>query len=155
MSFFSVLEPLAEQAFNALAPEIQNLLHSLPAALAPAATPVGESSGIGPQASVLANLAKAMPDITADIFNKMTKQIGEGIAAAATAYEVANPSANIKEYITSSQGYQAAATLAEAGFKASGLDTTMIPSNSLLQMISSGIEMYVAGVGAQSIKVGS
>lgn len=153
MSIFTMLEPLAEQAFNALAPTIQNLLHSLPVALQPAALPIGESSGIGPQASVLKNLSVAMPSITADGFNKMTAQIGEGIAAAATAYEVANPGSSVKVYITSPAGYQAAATLAEAGFKSSGLDVTMIPSNTLLQMISSGIEMYVAGVGTQAIKV--
>jgi len=134
-----VVEKLAPVIIDAMAPEVAKLFSSLPPGLVAAAP----NSDV--EVAVAANLARAMPAVTAAIFAAIKNKLGAAVAIYATEHP--------GDPLESQVAWVDIAAEASAGIAAEGLDPTQIPASTYWQMILSGVELYRAGVGAKALSV--
>jgi hypothetical protein len=135
MSLLSVLEPLATEAVEAMAPEVQKLFKSLKAGT------VASAPNSGAEVALAANVTKAMPAVTPTVFNDFKKEVGIAVAQ----FAISNPGVNV----STDASFASIQALALTGMAKEGIDVSKIPSNSLKSLVSMGIEMYLAGVGTK------
>lgn len=143
-----MFEPLAVEAMAALAksaPDIVATIKALPAAMKGAVTASGTNSGVGVEASVASNLSKHMPSVTADMYAKIKTIIGNAIAVFETT--------NVGVKANSQGAWAPIMASVTAGIATLGLDVSKFQSNTMTQMVSSGIEMYAAGLGTRAVVV--
>jgi hypothetical protein len=138
-----LIEQLAPIAIAALEPVLKNILTNLPAnmvALGPAAPAVDV------EAAVASNLVKKMPAITAAEFTKIKAMIGTAIAI----YKTDHPSDDLQSELA----WIDILARASAGITAEGIVVSAIPPSTQWQMVLSGVEMYLAGLGTKALAVG-
>ena len=97
------------------------------------------------EVAVAANIAKAMPAVTAAMLATLKNKIGTAVAIYATEH----PGDNLE----SQACWVDIAAAASAGIAAEGLEPAQIPSSTYWQMILSGLELYRAGLGATALTV--
>lgn len=138
--FLTILEPFAKQAIQAMAPDLAAAFAKLlPGTIAPA--PVG-----GADVAPALNLQKALPAATAADFDVVKAIAGRAVAK----YLETNPGANLQDPAV----FSSIASLTSAGIATEGLDAAMIMPNTLRQIVSTAIEMSVAGLGVKPTVVG-
>ncbi|MGA7873253.1 MAG: hypothetical protein WCA22_20370 [Candidatus Binatus sp.] len=136
----AIVSKLAPLIIDAMAPEVQSLLKSLPGGLLKLAPPP-----LDVEVAVAANIAKAMPAVTAATLATLRNKIGAAVAIYATEH----PGDNLE----SQACWVDIAAAASAGIAAEGLEPAQIPSSTYWQMILSGLELYRAGLGARALTV--
>ena len=122
-----------------MAPEVAALFKSLPFGLV-AAAPNSEV-----EIAVAANVARAMPAVTATMFATVRNKIGVAVAIYATEH--------LGDDLQSDAAWMDIQSMAQAGIHAEGLDASLIPISTLRQMVASGIELYRAGIGTMALTV--
>ena len=135
----AIVARLAPIIADAMAPEVAKLFESLPFGLVDAAP----NSDV--EISVAANIARAMPAVTAPMFATIRNKIGIAVAIYATEHH--------GDDLQSDAAWMDIQSMAQAGIHAEGLDASLIPISTLRQMVASGIELYRAGIGAKALTV--
>jgi hypothetical protein len=136
----AIVGKLAPIIADAMAPEVAALFRSLPFGLVAAAP----NSDV--EVAVAANIARAMPAVTAAMFATIRNKIGIAVAIYATEHP--------GDDLQSDAAWMDIQSMAQAGIEAEGLDSAQIPISTLRQMVASGIELYRAGLGARALTVG-
>jgi hypothetical protein len=136
----AIVGKLAPIIADAMAPEVTALFKSLPFGLVAAAP----NSDV--EVAVAANIARAMPAVTAAIFATVRNKIGIAVAIYATEH--------LGDDLQSDAAWLDIQSMAQAGIESEGLDAAQIPISTLRQMVASGIELYRAGIGARALTVG-
>jgi hypothetical protein len=136
----AIVGKLAPIIADAMAPEVAALFRSLPFGLVAAAP----NSDV--EVAVAANIARAMPAVTAAMFATIRNKIGIAVAIYATEHS--------GDDLQSDAAWMDIQSMAQAGIEAEGLDAAQIPLSTLRQMVASGIELYRAGLGARALTVG-
>jgi hypothetical protein len=136
----AIVGKLAPIIADAMAPEVAALFRSLPFGLVAAAP----NSDV--EVAVAANIARAMPAVTAAMFATIRNKIGIAVAIYATEHP--------GDDLQSDAAWMDIQSMARAGIEAEGLDAAQIPLSTLRQMVASGIELYRAGLGARALTVG-
>ena len=137
----AIVEKFGPIIADAMAPEVAALFKSLPAGL------VASAPNSDVEVAVAANIAKAMPAVTAAMFATIKNKIGIAVAIYATDH----PGDKMETQVC----WIDIAAHATAGIAAEGLDVPMIPATTYWQMILSGIELYRAGIGTKALTVGN
>jgi hypothetical protein len=122
-----------------MAPEVAALFKSLPFGLVAAAP----NSDV--EVAVAANIARAMPAVTAAMFATVRNKIGIAVAIYATEH--------LADDLQSDAAWMDIQSMAQAGIESEGLDASQLPISTLRQMVASGIELYRAGIGARALTV--
>jgi hypothetical protein len=122
-----------------MAPEVAELFKSLPFGLVAAAP----NSDV--EVAVAANIARAMPAVTAAMFATVRNKIGIAVAIYATEH--------LADDLQSDAAWMDIQSMAQAGIESEGLDASQLPISTLRQMVASGIELYRAGIGARALTV--
>jgi hypothetical protein len=135
----AIVKQLAPIVADAMAPEVAALFKSLPFGLVAAAP----NSDV--EVAVAANIARAMPAVTAAMFATVRNKIGIAVAIYATAHP--------GDDLQSDAAWMDIQSMAQAGIDAEGLDATQLPVSTLRQLVASGIELYRAGIGARALTV--
>jgi hypothetical protein len=135
-----VVEALAPVIWSAISPDVTKLVDSLAPGLVSVTPP-----DIDPEAAVAKLLTEKMPAITPAELTIVKNKIGTAVAEYATAH--------VGEDVTSDVSWVDISALACQGIEAQGLDSSKIPLIVFRQMISSGICMYLAGIGVQALNV--
>jgi hypothetical protein len=135
----AIVARLAPVIAEAMAPEVANLFKSLPIGLVAAAPNSDVEIGVA------ANIARAMPAVTAEMFATIRNKIGIAVAIYATEHP--------GDDLQSDASWMDIQSMAQAGVNAEGLDASQIPVSTLRQMVASGIELYRAGIGAKALTV--
>jgi hypothetical protein len=135
----AIVRRLAPVIADAMAPEVAALFRSLPFGLV-AAAPNSEV-----EIAVAANIARAMPAITAAMFATIRNKIGIAVAIYATEH--------LGDDLQSDAAWMDIQSMAQAGIHAEGLDASLIAVSTMRQMVASGIELYRAGIGARALTV--
>ncbi|HXM88763.1 MAG TPA: hypothetical protein VN916_04870 [Candidatus Acidoferrum sp.] len=135
----AIVAKLAPIIADAMAPEVAALFKSLPLGL------VATAPNSDVEVAVAANIARAMPAVTAATFAKLKNKIGIAVAIYATDH----PGDNLQ----SDAAWMDIQSTSIAGIDAEGLDATQIAVSTLRQMVASGIELYRAGIGAKALTV--
>jgi hypothetical protein len=135
----AIVGKLAPIIADAMAPEVAALFRSLPFGLV-AAAPNSEV-----EIAVAANIARAMPAVTAPMFATVRNKIGIAVAIYATEH--------LGDDLQSDAAWMDIQSMAQAGIHAEGLDASLIPISTLRQMVASGIELYRAGIGTRALTV--
>jgi len=135
----AIVGKLAPIIAAAMAPEVAALFKSLPFGLVAAAP----NSDV--EIAVAANVARAMPAVTATMFATVRNKIGIAVAIYATEH--------LGDDLQSDAAWMDIQSMAQAGIHAEGLDASMIPISTIRQMVASGIELYRAGIGARALTV--
>jgi len=139
----TAIETLAPIAIAALEPVLKNILTNLPAnmvALGPAAPAVTV------EAAVASNLVKKMPAVTADEYAKIKTMIGVAVAI----YKTDHPEDDLQDEIS----WVDILARASVGITKEGIVVSAIPPSTQWQMVLSGVEMYLAGLGTKALAVG-
>jgi hypothetical protein len=136
----AIVGKLAPIIADAMAPEVAALFRSLPFGLVAAAP----NSDV--EVAVAANIARAMPAVTAAMFATIRNKIGIAVAIYATEHS--------GDDLQSDAAWMDIQSMAQAGIEAEGLDAAQIPLSTLRQMVASGIELYRADLGARALTVG-
>lgn len=124
---------------DAMAPEVAALFKSLPPGL------VASAPNSDVEVAVGANIAKAMPAVTAAMFATIKNKIGIAVAIYATEHP--------GDKLQSDAAWMDIQSLSQAGIHSEGLDASQIPISTLRQMVASGIELYRAGIGTKALAV--
>lgn len=135
----AIVGKLAPIIADAMAPEVAALFRSLPFGLVAAAP----NSDV--EVAVAANIARAMPAVTASMFATVRNKIGIAVAIYATEHS--------GDDLQSDAAWMDVQSMAQAGIEAEGLDASQIPISTLRQMVASGIELYRAGLGTRALTV--
>jgi hypothetical protein len=135
----AIVTRLAPVIAEAMAPEVAKLFKSLPSGLVAAAPNSDVEIGVA------ANIARAMPAVTAPMFATIRNKIGIAVAIYATEHP--------GDDLQSDASWMDIQSMAQAGVDAEGLDSAQIPVSTLRQMVASGIELYRAGIGAKALTV--
>ena len=135
----AIVGKLAPIIAAAMAPEVAALFKSLPFGLVTAAP----NSDV--EIAVAANVARAMPAVTAAMFATVRNKIGVAVAIYATEH--------LGDDLQSDAAWMDIQAMAQAGIHAEGLDASLIPVSTLRQMVASGIELYRAGIGTRALTV--
>ncbi len=135
----AIVEKLAPIIADAMAPEVATLFRSLPYGL------VASAPNSGVEVAVAANLAHAMPAVTAAMFETIKDKIGVAVAIYATEHP--------GDDLQSDAAWMDIQSTATAGIDAEGLTGARIPISTMRQMVASGIEMYRAGIGTHALTV--
>jgi hypothetical protein len=136
----AIVEKFGPIIAEAMAPEVAALFKSLPSGL------VASAPNSGVEVAIAANIAKAMPAVTAAMFATIKNKIGTAVAIYATEHP--------GDKLQSDAAWMDIQSLAQAGIYSEGLDASQIPVSTLRQMVASGIELYRAGIGAKALSVG-
>ncbi len=135
----AIVGKLAPIIADAMAPEVAALFKSLPFGLVTAAP----NSDV--EIAVAANIARAMPAVTSEMFSTIRNKIGVAVAIYATEHQ--------GDDLQSDAAWMDIQSMAQAGIHAEGLDASLIAVSTIRQMIASGIELYRAGIGAKALTV--
>jgi len=135
----AIVTRLAPIIADAMAPEVAELFKSLPFGLVAAAP----NSDV--EVAVAANIARAMPAVTAAMFATVRNKIGIAVAIYATEH--------LADDLQSDAAWMDIQSMAQAGIESEGLDASQLPISTLRQMVASGIELYRAGIGARALTV--
>ncbi len=135
----AIVEHFAPIIADAMAPEVAALFKSLPAGL------VASAPNSDVEVAVAANIARAMPAVTAAMFATIKARIGIAVAIYATEHP--------GDALESDAAWMDIQSLGQAGIEAEGLDPLEIPRSTLRQMVASGIELYRAGIGTKALTV--
>jgi len=135
----AIVAKLAPIIADAMAPEVAELFKSLPFGLVAAAP----NSDV--EIAVAANIARAMPAVTAAMFATIRNKIGVAVAIYATEH--------LGDDLQSDAAWMNIQSMAQAGIHAEGLDASLIAVSTIRQMIASGIELYRAGIGTKALTV--
>ena len=135
----AIVARLAPVIADAIAPEVAALFRSLPFGLV-AAAPNSEV-----EIAVAANIARAMPAVTAAMFATVRNKIGIAVAIYATEHP--------GDDLQSDAAWMDIQSMAQVGIHAEGLDASLIAVSTMRQMVASGIELYRAGIGARALTV--
>jgi hypothetical protein len=135
----AIVGKLAPIIADAMAPEVAALFRSLPFGLV-AAAPNSEV-----EIAVAANIARAMPAVTAAVFATIRNKIGIAVAIYATEH--------LGDDLQSDAAWMDIQSMAQAGIHAEGLDASLIAVSTMRQMVASGIELYRAGIGTRALTV--
>jgi len=135
----AIVAKLAPIIADAMAPEVAALFKSLPTGL------VASAPNSDVEVAVAANLARAMPAVTAAMFVTIKNKIGIAVAIYATDH----PGDNLQ----SDAAWMDIQSMAQAGIDAEGLDASQLPVSTLRQMVASGIELHRAGIGTKALTV--
>lgn len=145
--------PAVEQVWNALAPEVQTLINSLPTAAQSVAKPMASAvAGTGIQAAYVKRLTTALPGLSAATITGMFTTVGTAVAEAVTAEELATTPEATDIYLCSTAAKTTIEGLINTAFAAEGINVSLIRPSTLSGMIDNGIEMYMAGIGVQALK---
>jgi hypothetical protein len=136
----AIVTRLAPIIADAMAPEVAALFKALPFGLVAAAP----NSDV--EVAVAANIARAMPAVTAAMFATVRNKIGIAVAIYATEHSGDN--------LQSDAAWMDIQSMAQAGIQSEGLDSAQLPVSTLRQMVASGIDLYRAGIGARALTVG-
>jgi hypothetical protein len=134
------IEKAAPVIVGALAPEIQKLLASIPSNTVKVVPPA-----IDIEVAVAANLMRAMPAFSAEIYATVKSKIGIAVAIYATEHP--------GDLLESDAAWMDIQSMAVAAIAEEGLDTTRIPVSTLRQMVASGVELHRAGAGVRALSV--
>ena len=134
------IEKAAPVIVGALAPEIQKLLASIPSNTVKVVPPA-----IDVEVAVAANLMRAMPAFSAEIYSTVKSKIGVAVAIYATEHP--------GDALESDAAWMDIQSMAVAAIAEEGLDTTRIPVSTLRQMVASGVELHRAGAGVRALTV--
>jgi hypothetical protein len=135
----AIVEKFGPIIADAMAPEVAALFKSLPPGL------VASAPNSDVEVAVAANIAKAMPAVTAAMYATIKNKIGIAVAIYATEH----PGDNLQ----SDPAWIDIQSLAQAGIYSQGLDASAIPVSTMRQMVASGIELYRAGIGTKALSV--
>ncbi len=135
----AIVAKLAPIIADAMAPEVASLFKSLPFGLVAAAP----NSDI--EVAVAANVARAMPAVTAAMFATIRNKIGIAVAIYATEH--------LGDDLQCDAAWMDIQAMAQAGIHAEGLDASLIAISTMRQMVASGIELYRAGIGTKALTV--
>jgi hypothetical protein len=136
----AIVEKVAPLIWDAISPDVTKLVQSLNPGLFSVTPP-----DIDPEAAVAKLIQDAMPAISAAELNVIKNKIGTAVAVYAT-----DPS---HTDVTSDVAWVDISALAWQGIEDQGLDSSKIPTIVWRQMLSSGICMFKAGIGAQALSV--
>ena len=134
------IEKAAPVIIGALAPEIQKLLAAIPSNTVKVVPPA-----IDVEVAVAANLMRAMPAFSAEIYSTVKSKIGIAVAIYATEHP--------GDPLESDAAWMDIQSMAVAAIAEEGLDTTRIPVSTLRQMVASGVELHRAGAGVRALTV--
>ena len=134
------IERAAPVIIGALAPEIQKLLASIPSNTVKVVPPA-----IDVEVAVAANLMRAMPAFSAEIYSTVKSKIGIAVAIYATEHP--------GDPLESDAAWMDIQSMAVAAIAEEGLDPTRIPVSTLRQMVASGVELHRAGAGVRALTV--
>ncbi len=134
------IEKAAPVIVGALAPEIQKLLASIPSNTVKVVPPA-----IDVEVAVAANLMRAMPAFSAEIYSTVKSKIGIAVAIYATEHP--------GDPLESDAAWMDIQSMAVAAIAEEGLDPTKIPVSTLRQMVASGVELHRAGAGVRALTV--
>ena len=135
------IEKAAPVIISALAPESQKLLAMLPSETVKVVPPA-----IGVEVAVAANLLRALPAFSAEIFSTIRSKIGIAVAIYATNHP--------GDDLESDAAWMDIQSMALAAIAEEGLDTSKIALSTLRQMVASGIELFRAGAGVRALIAG-
>lgn len=135
-----IVETLAPIIWQAISPEVTKLVQGLNPGLVSVTPP-----DIDPEAAVAKLLQEKMPAISAAELNVIKNKVGTAVAEYAT-----DPS---HTDVTTDIAWVDISALAWQGIEGQGLDASKIPTVVFDQLISSGICMYLAGIGVQALNV--
>jgi hypothetical protein len=135
----AIVAKLAPIIADAMAPEVAALFKSLPSGL------VASAPNSDVEVGVAANLARAMPAVTAAMFVTIKNKIGIAVAIYATDH----PGDNLQ----SDAAWMDIQSMAQAGIDAEGLDASQLAVSTIRQMVASGIELHRAGIGTKALTV--
>lgn len=137
----SLFESLAEEAIKAMAPDVESVFKSLISGSLKAA-PVS-----GADVATAKNLEKALPAATASDFTTVKTIAGNAVAK----YQETNAGADLQ----TDASFSSITSLTLSGITSEGLDAAMIKPNTVRQIVSSAIEMSLAGLGVKPTTVGA
>jgi hypothetical protein len=135
----AIVGKLAPIIADAMAPEVAALFKSIPSGM------VASAPNSDIEIAVAANIARAMPAVTAATFATLKNKIGLAVAIYATDHP--------GDPLQSDAAWMDIQSMAQAGIDAEGLDATQIAVSTIRQMVASGIELYRAGIGARALTV--
>ncbi|HKN11992.1 MAG TPA: hypothetical protein VJX68_02260 [Candidatus Binatus sp.] len=135
----AIVEKFAPIIADAMAPEVAALFKSLPSGL------VTSAPNSDVEVAVAANVARAMPAVTAAMFATIKNKIGIAVAIYATEHP--------DDSLQSDAAWMDIQSMAQAGIDAEGLDASQIAVSTIRQMVASGIELYRAGIGTRALTV--
>ncbi len=135
------IEKAAPVIIGALAPEIQKLLAKLPSETVKVVPPA-----IDVEVAVAANLLRALPAFSAEIFSTIRSKIGIAVAIFATNHP--------GDDLESDAAWMDIQSMALAAIAEEGLDTSKIALSTIRQMVASGIELFRAGAGVRALIAG-
>ena len=134
------IEKAAPVIVGALAPEIQKLFASIPSNTVKVVPPA-----IDIEVAVAANLMRAMPAFSAEIYSTVKSKIGIAVAIYATEHP--------GDPLESDAAWIDIQSMAVAAIAEEGLDPTKIPVSTIRQMVASGVELHRAGAGVRALTV--
>jgi len=134
----AIVEKFAPIIADAMAPEVAALFKSLPSGL------VASAPNSDVEVAVAANVARAMPAVTAAMFATIKNKIGIAVAIYATEHP--------DDSLQSDAAWMDIQSMAQAGIDAEGL-ASQIAVSTIRQMVASGIELYRAGIGTRALTV--
>lgn len=141
-------EKLAPIAIAALEPAVAKLLASSPiASMVPAAP---SSPALVADAAVAKNLVAAVPAAGADEYAKIKRQLGQAVAVYVTSHGPQDLKSGGKDQVA---WIDIAAMAKEGISREFGGSSPMIPDVIFSQMLMTGINMYIAGVGTSAVTV--
>jgi hypothetical protein len=135
------IEKAVPVIIGAMAPEIQKLIARLPRNTVKVVPPA-----IDIEVAVAANLQKALPAFSGEIYATVKSRIGIAVAIYATEH--------LGDMLESDAAWMDIQSMAVVAIAEEGLDTTKIPVSTLRQMVASGIELHRAGAGIRALTVG-
>src|SRR5208337_4283031 len=118
----AIVEKFAPIIADAMAPEVAALFKSLPSGLVAAAP----NSDV--EVAVAANVARAMPAVTAAMFATIKNKIGIAVAIYATEHP--------DDSLQSDAAWMDIQSMAQAGIDAEGLDASQIAVSTIRQMVA-------------------
>jgi hypothetical protein len=136
----AIVEKLAPLIWDAISPEVTKLVQGLNPGLVSVSPP-----DIDPEAAVAKLLQAKMPAISAAELNVIKNKVGTAVA------QYASDSSHTD--VTTDAAWVDISALAWQGIEGQGLDASKIPTIVFDQLISSGICMYLAGIGVQALNV--
>ena len=134
------IEKAAPVIVGALVPEIQKLLASIPSNTVKVVPPA-----IDVEVAVAANLMRAMPAFSSEIYATVKSKIGIAVAIYATEHP--------DDQLESDAAWMDIQSTAVAAIAEEGLDPTKIPVSTIRQMVASGVELHRAGAGVRALTV--
>lgn len=160
LSLFESLAPAVLALYQKYEPTVAAALQSLPADMSAAAvvipTATSVATGVGPQVAMAKNAAAADLSMNGTVFQTICTQIGLAVAETATNFAANNPNAthtSLLAYLQSGPGYTAIENLVARVFTNQGLIVPPTLTHTLCTMTHIGIEMYIAGLGAQAVVI--